>query len=329
MPMILRTRHGGIVKGEPMRGGAGFGAEEIARRAAEKEARLEAELAGLRQWKAKWEAGAEGERAVGAALDGLFATGWRVVHDVHWPGRPKANLDHVAVGPGGIVIVDAKNWSGSITVNQGVVRQNGYRRERLPEEAASAAAALTVLLEPQHRAAVRSAVCFVQQQIGPALLPGGTAVVGLQQLAGWLVTLPVVLGPGEVHVIHDYLARTLGGPRSPVVHTTAALSNISGLGVHEPSAAARSRARRRGPARPPRASSTTRRPTSRSAARSRQGSGLAGVLKLLFALFVIMVSLNVLKGLTSTAPTVPPPAPPATVEAGTIPGAPPTVPTTP
>ncbi|WP_407923750.1 nuclease-related domain-containing protein [Arthrobacter cheniae] len=31
----------------------------------------------------------------------LELQGWRMLHDVHWPGRPKANIDHIAVGPGG------------------------------------------------------------------------------------------------------------------------------------------------------------------------------------------------------------------------------------
>ena len=56
--------------------------------------------------------------------------GFDVFHDVHWPGRQRANIDHVAIGPPGILVVDAKNWSGNVTVRDGVLRQNGYARDR-------------------------------------------------------------------------------------------------------------------------------------------------------------------------------------------------------
>jgi hypothetical protein len=290
-----------------MYGGAGHGADEVARRAAEKEARLEAELANLRQWRANWEAGAAGERAVAAELCKLLPAGWRSIHDVHWPGRPQANLDHVVVGPGGIVVVDAKNWTGAIPVDEGVVRQNGNRRPRLAEDASSAVAALAVLLEPRHRSCVKAAVCFVQQPIAPALLVGGTTAVGLQHLGQWLLSLPVVLSASEVHVIHEYLAKTLSGPTSPIVHTTATLARTVVPAVHEPSAAARSRAGARGAAsRSATGAARSRSNASRSSRSNQhrgraQGAGCGAVLiRLAFVLLVIWLSLTILPGLISS-----------------------------
>lgn len=65
---------------------------------------------------AKWLAGAEGERRVAEALSGL-PSGWTVIHDrLLMPGLTESNLDHVLVGPPGVVLVDAKNFSGDITV---------------------------------------------------------------------------------------------------------------------------------------------------------------------------------------------------------------------
>ncbi len=102
--------------------GAGAGAQARAVRLEEQLASARAALAeherrvaALEEDLRRWRAGAEGERLVADELDQLAASGWRVLHDVRWPGRPVANLDHVAVGPGGVVVVDTKNWSRAAT----------------------------------------------------------------------------------------------------------------------------------------------------------------------------------------------------------------------
>ena len=57
----------------------------------------------------RWAAGAAGERRTAAGLDGLERDGWTVLHDVRLPGR-RWNLDHVLIGPGGVVVVETKQW---------------------------------------------------------------------------------------------------------------------------------------------------------------------------------------------------------------------------
>ena len=101
----------------------GAGAEELASRASRRAARLREDQAmgdgadaavaeQLRQAERRlrtYSQGAEGERLVAQALGFLERYCWVSLHDVHWPGRPKANIDHIAVGPGGVVVIDAKN----------------------------------------------------------------------------------------------------------------------------------------------------------------------------------------------------------------------------
>ena len=65
----------------------------------------------------RWAAGAAGERATARALDGIDDEGWAVLHDVRLPGR-RWNLDHVLVGPAGVVIVDSKQWRTPLTVRR-------------------------------------------------------------------------------------------------------------------------------------------------------------------------------------------------------------------
>ena len=67
---------------------AGESAYDVARRQREKAARLERSAA-------MWERGARGEVEVARALEALPSE-WVVLHDLSWPGRQRANIDHVA-----------------------------------------------------------------------------------------------------------------------------------------------------------------------------------------------------------------------------------------
>ena len=142
---------------------AGDKAAERGRVAAERVARLRRELEQAERNAQAWSVGAAGETLVAAKMGGLAANGWLALHDVHWPGRPKANLDHILVGPGGIVVVDAKNWSGDVQAGGGRLRQNGYRRDKDVLGASAQSAAVAALLEPQHRRFVQGWICLVAQ----------------------------------------------------------------------------------------------------------------------------------------------------------------------
>jgi Nuclease-related domain len=52
-----------------------------------------------------------GERIVADCLDPLKEKGWFIFHDLQCVGATgKFNLDHVAVGPGGIWVIETKTW---------------------------------------------------------------------------------------------------------------------------------------------------------------------------------------------------------------------------
>lgn len=59
-----------------------------------------------------WKTGAEGERRVAEVLAAV--PGVQVLHDVGMPGTDNANIDHIAVGPAGVYVIDAKKYSGAI-----------------------------------------------------------------------------------------------------------------------------------------------------------------------------------------------------------------------
>jgi Nuclease-related domain/Excalibur calcium-binding domain len=136
---------------------AGESAEDLARRQRERAERLmrSAEM---------YERGAQGEKATGAILDALQADGWAVLHDVRWPGRPRANIDHIAIGPGGVFVIDSKNWSGQIDVRDNTFRSNGRRQDKTVAAAGDAALAVAGLLSAPAAATVRPVLCFVRDE---------------------------------------------------------------------------------------------------------------------------------------------------------------------
>jgi hypothetical protein len=61
-----------------------------------------------------WDKGAEGERKLGAGLDGLAGAGVVTLHDRLRPGT-RANIDHIAVGPSGVWVIDTKRYAGQVS----------------------------------------------------------------------------------------------------------------------------------------------------------------------------------------------------------------------
>lgn len=134
---------------------AGESARAEARRARERAERLARRAE-------SFEKGADGEQRTAEVLAEL-PPGWSAIHDVRWPSRRLANIDHVVVGPGGIFVIDSKNWSGKVTVDQGVLRQNGRSRE--PAVAGCADAGLAVAeLVGLHADKVFPVLCFVTDE---------------------------------------------------------------------------------------------------------------------------------------------------------------------
>ena len=200
---------------------AGNGASDQARLANERVIRLRRQLEQAERDERAWTAGAAGERLVAEKLEELTARGWRVLHDVRWPGRPKANLDHVLVGPGGVIVIDAKNWTGNVEVRNGILRQNGYSRARETDAALQQGASVSALLEPQHRYLVQTWLCMAGQPELQATTTNGVKIQGLGSLTAAMEALPSVLTPDEVETIHSYLKGLLVGSGSPSLLTTA------------------------------------------------------------------------------------------------------------
>ena len=62
-----------------------------------------------------WATGAEGEERLGQYLDQYAGPSLKVLHDRRIPGS-RANLDHLAVTPSGVYVIDAKHYAGQVQV---------------------------------------------------------------------------------------------------------------------------------------------------------------------------------------------------------------------
>jgi hypothetical protein len=235
-------------------------AEEFRRKAAWHEQRA-----------ASFARGRVGETAVARALDELTADGYRRIDDCRWPGRPQANIDHVLIGPGGLFVIDAKNWSGHVQVRDGVLRQNGYRREKELQSGADALSAVHALLT-RPVAHAGSALCLcgsADLSLGPT--GAGVAVVEVDRIADWVRGHPRVLRPADVATAYEELRAKL----KPAGRISAASSIPDHLPRQWPGPAPTEPSR----ARPPHPTAPAQRP------RVSPGAALAGrILILLFLL---------------------------------------------
>lgn len=77
-------------------------------------------------------AGAAGEEAVAAAIAPLSAEGWNLLHDRVMPTG--GNIDHVVVGPGSVIVLDAKAWNGKLEVRGDRLTNGGWSQARALEK---------------------------------------------------------------------------------------------------------------------------------------------------------------------------------------------------
>jgi len=81
-----------------------------------------------------WQRGAHGERHTARLLDRLTRDGFVVFHDLAVPGKTSANVDHLVIGPAGVFVVDAKQWTGEVRQGaDGLAWHNHYRLDRTLE----------------------------------------------------------------------------------------------------------------------------------------------------------------------------------------------------
>jgi hypothetical protein len=81
-----------------------------------------------------WDIGARGEERMAQLLDELEGDGFIVLHDRHIRGR-RENIDHIVIGPPGVVIVEVKNYTGRVRVRGRDLYVGGRRKTEFVDQA--------------------------------------------------------------------------------------------------------------------------------------------------------------------------------------------------
>ena len=145
-----------------------------------------------------WARGARGERRTARQLRRLTRHGWIVFHDLAIPGSG-ANADHLAMGHGGIFLLDSKNWRGRLAFTpDGTLWHGSYpltaTLATIGWEASVIAGALAVpgLVIQPIMVIHGSAIPWGEQYLG------GVAILPAGQLGATLLALPPQLTAEQV-----------------------------------------------------------------------------------------------------------------------------------
>jgi hypothetical protein len=145
-----------------------------------------------------WRCGAAGERRTARLLAQLERHGWVVLHDLAVPGS-RANIDHLAIGPGGVFVIDSKQYRGRLQLDSSGRLWHG-RHPLAPAlrvvsfEADQAAQ----ILADQGVTVVPIVVVHGAQVPWGKVVIQGVPVVAARRLPSMLRALPAVLGPERV-----------------------------------------------------------------------------------------------------------------------------------
>lgn len=158
----------------------------------------------------------QAEEATAHALGSLPAGAWAVIQDV-WPERALANVDHLVVGPQGVFVIESKDWAGRVTVEGGILRQDGASLSSVVSAAAAAAEAVARWVADEHRDHVRAVICLKGNE-GPIALVDGVLVCSTTTLVTLLTTRPTVLSDPDVPAVagsvRAHLRERKGGART-------------------------------------------------------------------------------------------------------------------
>jgi hypothetical protein len=150
-----------------------------------------------------WRRGAVGERRTARLLGPLERHGWAILHDLALPGS-RANLDHLMIGPGGVFVIDSKQYRGRLQLDpSGRLWHGRYPLDHTVQAVSwEADQAAQVLPDPGVVVLPVVAVHGAQVPWGKVVTKG-VPVVPARRLPSMLRQLPAVLGPERVADLAD------------------------------------------------------------------------------------------------------------------------------
>jgi hypothetical protein len=145
-----------------------------------------------------WRRGAAGERRTARLLGPLQGQGWVVLHDLAVPGSP-ANIDHLVIGPGGVFVIDSKQYRGRLQLDPSGRLWHGRYPLAPSLRAVSFEADQAAQVLPDPGVVVLPVVAVHGAQVPwGKLVMEGVPVVAARRLPSMLRALPPLLGPERI-----------------------------------------------------------------------------------------------------------------------------------
>ncbi|MFG2092923.1 UvrD-helicase domain-containing protein [Streptomyces sp. NPDC048612] len=194
---------------------AGASAARRAQQARRQERLLREQWQAARQRAERWEAAGEGERRVAAQLLMLTERGWRLLVDRRWPGTRAANVDMLLIGPGGVFVIDVKNWRAAPETSGGRLRAGGFsrdehRRKLLAVTKAAEGAVASLGMSP---VAVRPLLAFAGHRVDAEL--GRVRLLGEREIGPALLSERTRLSAQSVRALAEHLERAFPEYETP------------------------------------------------------------------------------------------------------------------
>jgi Nuclease-related domain len=149
-----------------------------------------------------WRRGAAGERRTAGLLAPLERHGWAVLHDLAVPGS-RANIDHLVIGPGGVFVIDSKQYRGRLQLDRSGRLWHGRYPLAPVLRAVSFEADQAALVLTDPDVVVPIVAVHGAQVPWGKVVTQGVPVVAAKRLPSMLRQLPAVLGPERVAVLAD------------------------------------------------------------------------------------------------------------------------------
>jgi hypothetical protein len=149
---------------------------------------------------------------VGGDLDRrLDGSGCVIVNSLRFLGG--GDIDHLVIGPGGITVIDAKNWSGTVTVSELVPRVAGWTKlkevHKLGRQVAGVRVALLHARPELRNTGVRGVMCLATEPDRRAIELKDRLVLSGSCAAAEIAARPGALTAESIAHLRDVLARRI------------------------------------------------------------------------------------------------------------------------
>lgn len=114
------------------------------------------------------------------------------------------NVDHIAIGPGGVIVADAKAWTGEVVVRDGLLRASGRRQDKALDGVLAQVAAVKAAVGES--VTVVPALVLTERPTSGLERLNGVGIIGIAELAAVDRELPAECSTVEVERIFRVLS---------------------------------------------------------------------------------------------------------------------------